>query len=48
MIPSVEIKILILLLLLLLLLLICLRGSRVRRKAFRDFNNIDIQEGAIM
>ena len=32
--------------------LICLRGSRVRRKAFRDFNNIDIdidiQEGAIM
>jgi len=32
--------------------LICLRGSRVRRKVFRDFNNIDIdieiQEGAIM
>ena len=32
--------------------LICLRGSRVRRKAFRDFNNIDIdidiQQGAIM
>ena len=32
--------------------LICLRRSRVRRKVFRDFNNIDIdieiQEGAIM
>ena len=32
--------------------LIYLRGSRVRRKAFRDFNNIDIDieihEGAIM
>ena len=32
--------------------LICLRGSRVRRNVFRDFNNIDIdieiQEGAIM
>ena len=32
--------------------LTCLRGSRVRRKVFRDFNNIDIdieiQEGAIM
>ena len=32
--------------------LICLRESRVGRKVFRDFNNIDIdieiQEGAIM